>query len=105
MPKKRVPENPPGAARRRRAEQAAPCESRVKAEAAPRAVARSASLEAVLTSCDQLDSQHSRFVVKADSTPTRGHTEPALTVPPKPHVGVERIERALDARVLEQLQV
>lgn len=67
MPKKRVPENPPGAARRRRAEQAAPCESRVKAEAAPRAVARSASLEAVLTSCDQLDSQHSRLVVKAES--------------------------------------
>jgi len=58
---------PAGAKRRRHAKQLARSEGRVKAEAALRAVARSASLDAVLDPRDplnKLDSKHSRFVVK-----------------------------------------
>jgi hypothetical protein len=52
-----------GATRRRPTKQPARSEGRVKAEAAQRAVARSASLEADIAPCD-LDSTHSRLVVK-----------------------------------------
>jgi hypothetical protein len=67
MSKTNTSDQTAGAKRRRLAKQSARRESRVKAAAAPRAVARSASLEAVLAPCDppkQLDAEHSRFVVR-----------------------------------------
>jgi hypothetical protein len=51
-----------GAKRRRRTKKSARREGRVKAEAAPRAVARSDSLEAALAPCNPLDSEHSRLL-------------------------------------------